>query len=951
MNCYIKLLVLPTTPVTLLYGFCVPTKKNVHDWKMEKIKNIPILKCTCILNEMGKYPFFEAICKGTDISIANQTLNLRLQARHKVYYCPSCDTTAAPTKQFHILYEYWQTDKKHITEKINESLKDDRIGEQIKQLQTVISVIKNEAGLDLLKEGDRLGNFERYEPTPYTDLFDIKNTGQTLVIRKKKNIDELLTVSCETVLQGRVTNNVIKEFEVEADELTFETNDVISDCTVKVWNTDGNLVFSSELGFVLHFGLQMQLSGGERSIVSGWTQKLRRSSSNCSDRIDKVEKIQTVSSTQRINMPSTLPAWCKAFWDGRSVMATYNVGDAKGAFVPKISDKSGEIDSFEKVRELIDCDSVERVILADPFFSVRSIDKLLPRISFAELKLEILTSLADINPDTEENGNYIEQCRAFISANQNLFHSNTRIVNIRSGKKQAFHDRYLIRYLKSGGIDGFVLSNSLNSAGQFYPFVIAPLEKEICYCVAEYLQNLCVDSSYQSEILYETPKKARQTPREACVFPCYISNIANGSEAIDYVIKKGYITPGSTPQSYHTNKQFVRDIVADVFSRWDANPFGALCALGDALCHSYIEELNFSEEIEKLPEAIAKYKKAVLEFAPMMEKEQHHDKKDIGGSEYQYYGIMNGNIVPSRVSHWRRERVYYDTSIGYWRCIYELLFKIDCSAFMTLLETAKSPLMLSLLIENISFQKFNDKVYSSMLQSEWYWMRELAAEWLLNCHETISVSQAIKNQKNEATQLEQYVYILSELSFQIRNQHRNSDLLQSKKTLYFEVKEAIKDLCNKGDLEKDLIVEKISKLYECDSTAYATLRFSVAETIDNKSVRDFLLDSIIDDYRRKFEDSSIIPFDIGRNSTYIQKVLEAITLRYDEDIDKQIQKLLHWSHMNDYVEPYLDQYNYERWSKAMTATSWDLALLNEYRKNNALTGKLEYFYQMVAQPM
>ena len=55
--------------------------------------------------------------------------------------------------------------------------------------------------------------------------------------------------------------------------------------------------------------------------------------------------------------------------------------------------------------------------------------------------------------------------------------------------------------------------------------------------------------------------------------------------------------------------------------------------------------------------------------------------------------------------------------------------------------------------------------------------------------------------------------------------------------------------------------------------------------------------------------------------------------------------------MNDYVEPYLDQYNYERWSTAMTATSWDLALLNEYRKNNALTGKLEYFYQMVAQPM
>ena len=53
-----------------------------------------------------------------------------------------------------------------------------------------------------------------------------------------------------------------------------------------------------------------------------------------------------------------------------------------------------------------------------------------------------------------------------------------------------FHDRYLIRYHKDGSTDGFLLSNSLNSMGQFYPFVIAPMDPEVCQSVDEYLREM-----------------------------------------------------------------------------------------------------------------------------------------------------------------------------------------------------------------------------------------------------------------------------------------------------------------------------------------------------------------------------------------------------------------------------------------------------------------------------
>lgn len=70
-----------------------------------------------------------------------------------------------------------------------------------------------------------------------------------------------------------------------------------------------------------------------------------------------------------------------------------------GAFIPNTG-KDGEIDSFLKIRKYLADSTVDRVILADPYFSVSAAEKLLTRIPRTNLQLDIITCLGLTDPDT-----------------------------------------------------------------------------------------------------------------------------------------------------------------------------------------------------------------------------------------------------------------------------------------------------------------------------------------------------------------------------------------------------------------------------------------------------------------------------------------------------------------------------------------------------------------------
>ena len=140
-----------------------------------------------------------------------------------------------------------------------------------------------------------------------------------------------------------------------------------------------------------------------------------------------------------------------------------------------------------QVRAYIEQSSVCKAVIADPYFSARAAEKLLTRIQRTDLELEIITSLGSLDPDTNQKSNVCEETRAFLQRTAPLLHNNLLVRNLTRGEKGVFHDRYLIRYHKDGTIDGFLLSNSLNSMAQKFPLVIAPLEHRVCMEVCEYL--------------------------------------------------------------------------------------------------------------------------------------------------------------------------------------------------------------------------------------------------------------------------------------------------------------------------------------------------------------------------------------------------------------------------------------------------------------------------------
>ena len=131
--------------------------------------------------------------------------------------------------------------------------------------------------------------------------------------------------------------------------------------------------------------------------------------------------------------------------------------------------KDGEIQSFIKILEYMNHSSVKNVIIADPFFSITAASKILARIPNRGIQIEVITSLCEINPDNGEveGQNQSQKFQEFLEKNTHILHPKLLVWNLKRGGKQVFHDRYLIRYHENGKIDGFLLSNSLNSMGHF----------------------------------------------------------------------------------------------------------------------------------------------------------------------------------------------------------------------------------------------------------------------------------------------------------------------------------------------------------------------------------------------------------------------------------------------------------------------------------------------------
>ena len=963
MQYFVKLLLLGSERPALLFGFCAPTEQPPHSWKKKELyTKLSLLQYTAILDQSEKDRLLDILDAKSSLNIDKEKLTLNLESRPSVF----SDTSGfewennKPVSKLHIVDEYWNLDKAFLMNEIEQSFLPCSGRELRCNVQRLFEVLKKECGIDFSQEGERLGNFEHYTPGKHMNSFDVKgNNYTTIILRKKYTIPEELIVNCAAENEGRWVSNEVKTFSPDSNELAFSADEPMTHYKIKVWEKEsGVLVYASECAFMMEVNIDMATTT-HKVIQDPWTQTLQQNASKHNDDIQKIKRIAVASRYDviHVNSEQSVP-WRKAKQDGKKLCALYKTVKTKGAFVPKTADRKGEIDSFQKVREYIEEKGIKQVVLADPFFSVKSAAKLLGRISSASVELNVITALASTDPDTsEKNTDVKEQCKIFINQNRNLLHPNLTVQNVLRGNNQAFHDRYLIRYFDDGHIDGFLLSNSLNSAGQFFPYVIAPLESEVCFEVAEYLQNL-TDTAYQNklpkkekvqiEMLY-SPVKSREDTKlgKKYVLPQLLTGESNIEDAVQSCVKLNYFKDGSTSKSFTVLPEALPAIIPMLFQHWNSNPETAIIALGEALYHTYQGTYEAKDILQSIPDAIDRYLETILLLVEDVEERQKHGQKSIHSEQFIYWAIMNGNAKPGSISHWvdHPGHVYYKEE-GYWSCLYKLLWLLNPEEFLHTLETIKSPLMLSILIEYIALYDYDKGLHELLLKSKWDWMHDLGAEWVWSNYKSRNLDiNAVLDSIETSNELKQSTYLLSEAAFHARMLRANTPETDKTKAweLCNELIERIVKLCNETDISNDEQINALKKVKDCEQTCNAWLILSIAQFIKDETVRNAQLDRIINAY---FNYNHSLPCNLDKDQQYIELVVKTAELRYKNTFEKHIgSKLLHWDALNDWMEPYLRDRDYWRWSDSEKTIGWDMQFLSTYQKlGYKLSGKLKAYY-------
>ena len=722
-NRFIKLLLFSTTEgEVLLYGFSSPTNQPFLPWKQRKRSKKHQSVLTAILPFQEAEIFEKSLTQENALSIAKITMKSpQLVIRPMVLVNDTHLRQHGPVVEYSYLKELWNVQKEALFQEILHAFGTD--GKELYQnVQDLIQWCQEECGIDFFSQGHRFGNFEHYQPSPLGTGFKILTHKELelkkVTIQKTEVFSQELMVNCAAEHCERWLINQTKLLPVEESYIEFTAEEPMSRVVVQIWDKEtGELLFASDSTIMLKISLNMNFGSSSYHIRDSWTKKLLQSASNRKREIEEsIETVRRITTNQPVSVKSSFQTEIDAALEtGGRLLTDYRKARCLGAFIPNTG-KDGEIDSFLKIREYLADSTVNRVILADPYFSVPAAEKLLTRIPRTNLQLDIITCLGMTNPDTGERSDICKEYEKFLLSNAKLLHGHLSMRNLRRGNKPVFHDRYLLRFHNDHRIDGFLLSNSLNKMGQNYPFVIAPLEHEVALEVCEYLTEMC-DAKIQGkrpskeqiicDVLYDSAvklaacdkKEISPSPLKKWLWP---QCCENGRNAVP--------------------KEQLPVAVTEIWSHWGQNNESVCRALGE-LCSTV-----FQWSTEDVAEALKKNYGAAEEFliwfsAFAEEKEQRmvHDRNGINDPEYTLWALLHDRATTSAASfHFLFDQaghIWYQ-EVGWLRESYCLMLELDPAAFLLLLDNCKSPLMFDVLASRMSFYSWSDRLLLSSSESK-----------------------------------------------------------------------------------------------------------------------------------------------------------------------------------------------------------------------------------------
>lgn len=934
-NFFVKMLILSKgdDDNTLLYGFAVPTKQLTYPWKFQHVEKTQQCIWSAVLSSEEIANFSQSLTHTSQIVLGGKELKSQgLIKRPVVLSNDRNNKTDGPVSDFSRVTEYWNTDKKALLCKIEETI--DLTGKELfRSIQCLLTWVQKECGIDFSKDAARIGNFEVYDFRTTDNAFDIyihKECGlKKTSIYKKEPISKDLIVNCVAERHGRSISNQTKRFQRDSQELDFFAEEPMSRVIIQIWEVEsGNLIFSKEVSLIMGISLSMNIGSPAYQICDPWSHKLFSSAANRSDIIKK--QIETVSKTTRAQIitlnGSEHDSIDTAISNSRTLLSVYQRNRTKGAFIANIQ-KDGEINSFLKIREYIDLPSVKRVIIADPYFSVISAQKILSRIPRTDIQINIITSLTDTDPDTNKKLDICEKYREFLTNYASILHNNLSILNLKRGKEPVFHDRYLVRFFEDGRIDGFLLSNSFNSMGQFYPFVIAPMEQEVCYEVCDYLENLC-DPAVQSK----RPAKDRIISEVLCDF-------RNSNKLMTQVNPE--ILPIDSWLSSWCSNGTRPSIPSDeltcainvVWEHWEDNKELTCKMISHLGLTNYpwsAKDLAF--EIKRIDGAESGFLKEFVKLSRAKEQQQNYISEGVNSDVYIRFALLSGQAEPSRqgFSKILNEAGHIRYSGDNWlRGGYTLLLCLNQSTFIELLDEIKSPLMLDVLASHMLFYPWNEEIFNAAVNCNNLCVRLLCCDYLFyqfqeNNLNTAQIENVISKLPPESSGF-QISRFLSQLVFHVRATH-------SIKTSEDEINSIYVWMMNKLAIDLSYCNKEIQKLVlywldDCEIHSKCRLHMDLAAMECEPNVRKKIYNEVIVAIEHSLTETT----HSGDIAQLIDVYLQALDAMYGDKSEKELLgRIINWRVFETATEPALKNYDYSRWSLANDRAQWQMSILDKY---------------------
>lgn len=512
----------------LLYGWILPSidDSNLNNTFKSDIKpnSIKMISITFVLSAEDVISFFDSLILGNSLENAAMGINITLPDKLnndiKNWLMPIDEFLLRPTttnitsNTNNNLFHSHSHNTEHVESLFN--MNQNILFEIFNEKN--IKALENETGINFLgSQRARLGNIEWFK-IPFGTIYGqskIKwDTIRTAIAYRTISSKEVKLECCDLEIgkyvvnvrfinANAVTSDTIKIFEIVTEKenytSSFIADDEISSVSIKIWNIDDTsihqLVYEEHAYLMREMSISAHVNPVTYFVESDRIKRIEKQNPLVGLKLKEVTRVNQGShSRNQINIKNTDP-WRNYINELKSISTdTIVKNQCESYFFEKGS--TGDIKFIEWVQSLSNNskDSINTFYIVDPYIDneVFSLLVYIPSTSYI-----LLTN-------TEKKENKEQRLIGYARRTEKMIHDKIELYDFKDSNKR-LHDRYIILEYKSKKLEGYNLSNSIQSGAINYPLLVTKICNDTLDEILVWLHNT-TKSGELTELLFPEPK-------------------------------------------------------------------------------------------------------------------------------------------------------------------------------------------------------------------------------------------------------------------------------------------------------------------------------------------------------------------------------------------------------------------------------------------------------------